>query len=185
MDDEAILTLLWDRAEGAIAALSEKFGRRLKQTAMNILNDPQDAEEAVNDTYLALWNIIPPERPSPLGGFVHRVGRNIALKRLRTNTAKKRNSGYSLSLDELAEAIPGNTLEETWDARQLGQAIDRFLDTLSVTNRRIFLRRYWFGDSVKDLASSEKMTPNALSVQLSRIREQLKNYLIQEGFYEP
>ena len=185
MDDEAILALLWERAESAISALAAKFGRRLHQTAMNILDDRQDAEEAVNDTYMALWNTIPPERPSPLGGFVYRVGRNIALNRLRSNTAKKRDCRYALSLDELAEAIPGGTLEEVWDAKALGQAIDRFLDALNPTNRRLFLRRYWFGDSAKALAQEEGMTQNALCVRLSRIRTQLKDYLIQEGFYEP
>lgn len=185
MDDKEILDLLWDRAENAVSALSAKFGRRLYQTAMNILGDPQDAEEAVNDTYLALWNAIPPEHPSPLGGFVHRVGRNIALNRLRLNTAKKRHCEYSLSLDELAEAIPGGSLEDTWNAKVLGQTIDRFLDTLTPANRRIFLRRYWFGDSVKALARDQGMTQNALSVRLSRLRQQLKDYLIQEGFYEP
>lgn len=184
MDDREILELLWSRAENAICALSAKFGRRLYQTAINILGDPLDAEEAVNDAYLALWNTIPPKHPSPLGGYVHRVGRNIALNRLRNSTAKKRHCEYSLSLDELAEAIPGSSLEDTWNAKLLGQTIDRFLDTLSPANRRIFLRRYWFGDSVKALAREQGMTQNALSVRLSRLREQLKNYLIQEGFYE-
>lgn len=185
MDDKEILELLWGRAENAISALSFKFGRRLYQTAMNILCDPLDAEEAVNDTYLALWNAIPPARPSPLAGFVHRVGRNIALNRRRANTAQKRGSTYDLSLDELAESIPGGTLEDTWDAKTLGQAINRFLSTLTPTNRRLFLRRYWFGDSVNYLAREQGMTQNALSVRLSRLRRQLKDYLIQEGFYEP
>lgn len=185
MDDKEILDLLWSRAENAVSALSARFGRRLYQTAMNILGDPLDAEEAVNDTYLALWNTILPEAPSPLGGFVHRVGRNIALNRLRANTAQKRHCAYSLSLDELADAIPGGSFDEDWDAKALGQAIDRFLDTLTPVNRRVFLRRYWFGDSVKALSRAEGITQNALSVRLSRLREQLKNYLIQEGFYEP
>lgn len=184
MSDEQIIRLLWARLEKGLHALADRFGKRLHQTAMNILGSRQDAEEAVNDTYLALWNTIPPAKPSPLAGFVYKVGRNTALKRLRANTALKRVSTYDLSLDELAEAISGGTLEETWDAKQLGQAIDRFLDTISAANRRLFLRRYWFGDRVKDLAAAEGMTENALSVRLSRIREQLRDYLIKEGLYE-
>lgn len=183
MEDKTILDLLWNRMEGAIEALAGKFGRQLHRTAMNILGDYHDAEEAVSDTYLALWNAIPPQRPDPLAGFVYRVGRNTALKRLRSNSAKKRDSSYDLSLDELAGAIGEETLEQIVDARALGRAIDRFLDTLNRTNRVIFVRRYWYGDRVKELARAVGMTENALSVRLSRIRTQLKDYLIQEGFY--
>lgn len=107
MDDKQLLDLLWDRADGAVDVLAQQFGPRLYQTAMNILGDHQDAEEAVNDTYLALWNAIPPERPEPLGGYVYRTGRNIALKKLRFQSAQKRSSPYDLSLDELAEVLPG------------------------------------------------------------------------------
>ena len=112
MEDMKILDLLWARAESAIEALSEKFGARLHRTAVNILGNFQDAQECVNDIYLALWNTIPPQRPEPLAGFVHRGGRNTALKRLRQNTAQKRDSAYDLSLEELAGCIPGGSLEE-------------------------------------------------------------------------
>lgn len=183
MEDEKILTLLWRRAEHAIEALQLRFGRRLHQTALNILGSDPDAEEAVNDTYLALWNAIPPKRPQPLAGYVYRTGRNIALKKLRFLSAQKRSSQYDLSLDELADILPGSDLEEQLDAQALGQAINTFLDTLSPQNRRIFLRRYWFGDSVDSLAKAESLTENALSVRLSRLREQLKAYLYKEGFF--
>lgn len=183
MEDGKILDLLWARAESAIEALAEKFGARLHRTAMNILGDFQDAQECVNDTYLALWNTIPPQRPEPLAGFVHRVGRNTALKRLRQNTAQKRNSAYDLSLEELSGCIPGSTMEEAWNAKVLGQAIDAFLDTVSRENRVIFLRRYWFGDSVRDIAQTFSMTENAVSVRLNRLRASLKDYLIREECY--
>ena len=101
MEDRHILELLWDRAESAIDALRAKFGRRPHMTAMNILGNAQDAEEAINDTYLALLDAIPPARPDPLPAFVYKVGRNVALKFLRLRSAQKRNSGYDLSLEEL------------------------------------------------------------------------------------
>ena len=184
MDDRKILELLWNRLDSAIAALAEKFGLRLYRTAMNILSNHQDAEEAVNDTYLALWNAIPPNRPNPLSAYVYRVGRNTALKRLRSDTALKRDSSYDLSLDELAGAIPGAALEDALNARALGQAIDRFLDTLNYRNRVLFVRRYWFGDRITELARDTGISENALSVQLGRLRSQLKDYLIKEGFMD-
>lgn len=184
MEDKKILELLWNRAEAALEALAKKFGRRLLYTAMNILGNPQDAEEAVNDTYMALWNTIPPEKPDPLAGYVHRTGRNVALNKRRHLTAQKRNSQYDVSLDELAGILPAPSFEDLLDARALGQAIDRFLDTIHRENRILFLRRYWFGDSVKELAHTFGMSENTVSVRLSRIRTQLKAYLIEkEGFF--
>lgn len=183
MDDPKILELLWHRTEGAIDALAAKFGRRLHTTAMNILGDSRDAEEAVNDTYLAIWDAIPPARPDPLCAYVYKVGRNSALKLLRSRTAQKRSSGYALSLEELAQVLPAGTLEEQLDARALGQAIDQFLNTLDTNDRVLFLRRYWFGDSVSALAVQRYMTPGAVSVRLHRIRTKLKDYLYKEGFF--
>ena len=184
MEDSKIIWLLFERAENAISALAEKFGRRLKSLALNVLGSIRDAEETVNDTYLAVWNAIPPKQPDPLAGFVYKTGRNLALKRLRANTAQKRNGTYDLSLDELAGCIPGPALEETVEARELGQAIDRFLEGQAKENRMIFLRRYWFGDSVRDIARALDMKENAVSVRLSRIRGQLKDYLIKEGYQD-
>lgn len=183
MEDKKILELLWNRCNSAIDALAEAFGKRLYRIAVNILSDHQDAEETVNDTYLAVWNAIPPQRPDPLCAYVYRTGRNIALKRLRSQSAQKRNSSYDLSLDELAEALPGNSLDEQLDAKALGQAIDAFLYTVSPENRTLFVRRYWYGDSIADLALATHRTESALSVRLHRIRMQLKNYLIKEGFW--
>lgn len=184
MDDHTIIKLLWDRAESAIETLARRFGQRLMLTARNILGNHQDAEETVNDTYLAVWNTIPPQKPNPLAAFVYKIGRNLALKRYRDNTAVKRDGTYDLSLDELAGCIPGKALEETVEARELGRAIDAFLDGLSADNRNLFLRRYWFGDSLKDLAKAFDLSQNAASVRLSRLRAQLKDYLIKEGYYE-
>lgn len=183
MTDSDIISLLWARAENAIAVLAGAYGRRLYFTAMNILDSPQDAEECVNDTYLAVWNEIPPQRPNPLAGFVYKIGRNTALNRLRSNQAQKRNSRYDLSLEELNDCIPGPAFEERLDARALGRAIDRFLSTQSRQNRILFLRRYWFGDSLRDVASVAGLSENATAVRLSRIREKLKDYLIKEELF--
>lgn len=182
MEDARIIQLLFARAEGAIEALAAKFGGRLLSTARNILGNAEDAEESVSDTYLALWNAIPPKEPEPLAGFVYKVGRNLALKKLRSRTADKRGSQYDVSLEELSGCIAGVSLEDEIDARMLGRAIDRFLGTISKDNRILFLRRYWFGDSVKDIAKHFAMTENAVSVRLSRTRSQLKAYLIKEGY---
>ena len=182
MEDAQILKLLWCRAENAIHVLAKKFGPGLFRIAMNILNRREDADECVNDTYLAIWNTIPPKKPDPLSGFVYKTGRNIALNRLRHENAVRRCSAYDLSLDELAACLAGEPLENQIDARLLGQAIDSFLDTVPKNDRILFLRRYWFGDSVKEIAASVFMTPNAVSVQLNRIRNKLKAYLIKEGF---
>ncbi len=184
MDDRKIIKLLFARVEAALDALAKKYGQRLFATARNILGNFQDAEESVNDTYLAVWNAVPPQEPDPLAGFVFRTGRNLALKKYRHNSAEKRNGTYDLSLDELAGCIPGPALEETLDARALGRAIDAFLGTVSRDTRVIFLRRYWFGDSVKDIARHFGMTVNAVNVRLSRTRNQLRDYLIKEGHYE-
>ena len=182
MDDSRIITLLWNRLHSGLDALAQKFGKGLHALSYNILGSHADAEETVNDTYLAIWNTIPPQRPDPLSAYVYKVGRNQALKRYRANTALKRNSHYDLSLEELSGVLTGTSMEEDFDAVLLGQAIDRFLDTLDSKNRRIFLRRYWFGDRISDLAKAEHTTANALTVRLSRIRQQLKDYLIKEGF---
>ncbi len=184
MEDRQILEALWSRTESAIDALRAKFGRRLYLTALNILGDNRDAEEAVSDTYLALWDAIPPARPEPLSAFVYKVGRNTALKHLRRRSAEKRDNRYDTTLDELTEALSADAPEARIQARELGDAINRFLDTLDHSSRCLFVRRYWFGDSVRELSRVEGITENALSVRLHRIRGKLKDYLYKEGFWD-
>lgn len=182
MEDQKIVSLLCQRAEQAITLLAKRFGAGLHRLAMNILGNRQDAEESVSDTYLAVWNAVPPQKPDPLSAYVYRVGKNTALKKLRENTAQKRDSRYDVSLDELARCVAGCSLEEEWEARELGRAIDRFLSQQTAQNRIIFLRRYWFGDSVKEIAALYAMKAGAVSVRLSRLRDALRDYLQKEGF---
>lgn len=184
MDDKKIVALFWQRTERAIAAVSDAYGPRLYAIARNILSSHHDAEECVNDTYLALWNSIPPQRPDPLLTYASRITRNIALNRLRNSRAERRRSDYDLSLDELADCIGQRDLEQDLDVRLLGRCINAFLGTLSRENRNLFLRRYWFGDSVKEIAAAYSLSENIVSVRLSRIRNKLKDYLTQEGYYE-
>lgn len=177
MDEKRLLGLLFDRAEEAIGELAQAFGKRLSRTALNLLGSHEDAQECVNDTYLAVWNAIPPAKPEPLAPYVYRTGRNIALNRLRARTAGKR-GGYILSLEELAHYVPAPEGD-----RELGQALNDWLDTLKKEDRAVFLRRYWFGDSVKDIARSLGRTENAVSVRLHRLKNDLKAYLTKEGYY--
>lgn len=181
-EDQKIVRLLFERAESAISELATRYGRQLYRIACNILENPQDAEECTNDTYLALWNAIPPASPDPLAPYVYRTGRNLALKRLHRNTAQKRNSRYDVSLEELDGCLPGEDVEQTMDAKELGHAIDRFLSSQSRESRYIFLRRYWFGDAVKEIATELQMQETAVSVRLNRMRNSLKEYLKKEGY---
>ena len=182
MEDRKILLLLWNRAERAIEAMVKKYGRRLYCTARNILGVHEEAEESVNDTYLAVWNAVPPVRPDPLEGYVYRTGRNIALDRLKFLTAEKRCSRYDVPLEELEACIPTHWLEETVDAIWLGRAINAFLGTQNSTNRSIFLRRYWYGDDVKTIARDLELRPNTVTVRLSRMRDALHDHLEKEGY---
>ena len=182
MEDKKIIQLLFERAESAIAELRARFGRQLYRIAHNILENHQDAEESTNDTYLALWNAIPPASPDPLAPYVYRTGRNTALKRLQKETAQKRDRRYDVSLEELNDCLPGGDVEQMIDARELGRTMDRFLSTITKENRYIFVRRYWYGDSVGDIAKDMKMQENAVYVRLNRIRNGLKEYLVKEGY---
>lgn len=182
MEDKKIVQLLFARAENAISELSARFGKQLHRIAYNILGNRLDAEECTNDTYLALWNAIPPVSPDPLAPYVYRTGRNTALKRLHRDTAKKRDNRYDVSLEELNGCLPVGDLEQIIDARELGRSIDRFLDSKSKESRYIFVRRYWFGDSVGEIAKDLRMQENAVSVRLNRIRNNLKEYLKKEGY---
>ena len=184
MDDRGIVKLLFARAERALAELKKRFGKRLLGIAMNILGSQRDAEECENDTYLAVWNTVPPKKPDPLAGYVYGVGRNIALDRCKYLTARKRDGRYDVSLEELESCIPAPALEEQVQARELGEAINRYLKGLNENNRGIFLRRYWFGDPVEQIARDFATTPGAVSLRLSRMRTRLHAHLVKEGYVD-
>ncbi len=182
LDDSKIIGLFFERSEQAIEELDRKHGPAVKKTAANILNDRLDAEECVNDTYLKTWNNIPPHVPDSLVGYVCRIARNLAVSRLRHETAVKRNADFDLVLDELADIIPsGNDVEAEVLAKELAAAVDRFLSELPYDDRFLFVRRYWYADSVKDIARAMHSRENRVSVRLFRLREKLRNTLNKEG----
>ena len=182
MDDSKIIELFYERSEQAIVELSKKYGATCHKIAVNILKNDLDAQECVNDTYLGAWNTIPPQKPNPLSAYICRIVRNIAIKRYHQNTAMKRNSYYDVALDELENCLPSkDTVEEEVSADELAKMIDEFLDGLDKTNRVMFVRRYWFSDSVSEIAALFKMNSHTVTVRLSRTREKLRRYLMERG----
>lgn len=182
MEDEKIIDLFFARSERAIGELSGKYGPVCLRLAEGILNDRRDAEECVNDAYLAVWNAIPPEKPERLLPYVCRVTRNLALKKYRAKTALKRNSAYDLALDEIMDCLPAAAgVEEEIDAKEVAGMINAFLGTLEPRDRILFVRRYWYADPLEELARLSHKSRHYVSVRLSRIRGALKQYLIKEG----
>lgn len=182
MQDDQIVSLFFTRSEEAIRQLDVKYGRTCRSLSRNILGSWQDAEECVNDAYLGAWNTIPPQNPSPLLTYICKIVRNLSLRRLRDRSAIKRNAHFDIALQELEGCLPTTgTLEEQVDARELVQIVQQFLDSLSVENRVIFLRRYWFLDSYLEIARRVGLSEKAVSVRLVRIRQKLKIWLEENG----
>ena len=185
MDDRQIIALFNARSEQAIAELERKYGAAIRRTAGNILPDRQDVEECANDTYLSVWNTIPPQDPDPLFSYVCRIARNQAVKRFHRETAQKRNRQYDLVLDELEECIPSALDVETeYAARELAAAVSRYLATLRYEDRFCFMRRYFYADAVSDIAAQMHWSSHRVSVRLHRVREKLQRYLKEEGLLE-
>ena len=185
LEDSKIIDLFLERSEQAIAELDRKHGAAVRKTAMNILRNVQDTEECANDTYLGVWNTVPPQHPNPLVSYVCRIARNLAIKKYHANKAFKRNGNYDLTLDELNECIPSSVnVEDAYTAKEISAAVSRFLDSLSYEDRFCFVRRYFFVDTVIDIAGMLHWKPHRVSVRLSRIREKLKHELIEEGLIE-
>ena len=182
MDDRQIISLFFERSEQAIKALSEKYGNLLMRLSMNVLGNKEDSEECVDDTLLTVWNQIPPEEPQHLSAYTCRIARNLALTKYHSNTAAKRNSHFDLPIDELAESLAGpGTVEDSVAEKELGRLINLFLAEQKQEDRQLFVRRYWFGDGVKELSSAFSMSENRISVRLSRMRGRLREYLEKEG----
>lgn len=182
MEDGAILDLYFARCEQAIVETEHKYGRYCLQLSRNILGDPGDAEECVNDAYLGLWNAIPPHRPDPLLPFLCRIVRNLSCKRHRARNAGKRCSSYDLALEEIAEILPSSdSTEEALDARELARYLEVFLASLRQEDRVLFLRRYWFADSYQEIARRMGLSEKNVSVRLSRLRKRLQTELRERG----
>ena len=183
MDDKAILDLYWSRSEKAISETDAKYGAYCFTIANNILNNREDSEESVNDTYMAAWNSMPPKRPAILSAFLGKMTRYISLDHWKKRSRLKRGGGeMDLCLEELGECVSGQeSTEDKLIRRETIDALNRFLDTLSETERKIFLCRYWYLEPVKDIAERFGFTPNRTTVMLRRTRQKLNACLAKEG----
>ncbi len=184
MEDSRIVQLYWDRNEQAIPATSEKYGNYCAPIARNILGNSEDTEECVNDTYLHAWNAMPPHRPAVLSTFLGKITRNLSFNRYQHNTAQKRGGGETMVvLDELAEIVSDTErVEQVVDRRELVRAMNGFLGRLPSGKRSIFICRYWYFDSISDIALRFGKTENHISVILNRLRKKLHDYLCERGF---
>lgn len=182
MDDEKIIELYFARSEAALTESARKYGSYLRSISFNILKNHADAEECENDTYYAAWRKIPPERPKSLAAFLGGIVRNISLNRYDYNRAKKRSSEFEAllcELDGVAAALPSP--QDELEGRQLAELINRFLRELDARKRQIFLRRYWYGDSIGAIAEMYGFSESKVTALLFRLRGKLKKYLEKEG----
>lgn len=182
ISDEKIIELFFVRSEQAIRELDIKYGKVFHKLSYRIVNDKQDAEECVNDAFLGAWNAIPPARPDPLQAYVCKIVRNLSLKLYYRKNAVKRGSVYEVAMEELENylSVP-DTVEAEIEAGELAHIIESFLDTLTVENRVIFMRRYAYLDTYSDIAARMGLSEKNVSVRLTRIRRKMKQYLMERG----
>ncbi|MEE8836627.1 MAG: sigma-70 family RNA polymerase sigma factor [Eubacteriales bacterium] len=184
MDDQSIIHLYWIRSESAIQETRIRYGKLLRSVAYGILKSHEDAEECENDTYLKTWNQIPPTKPDIFSAFLSRITRNLSLDRYDAmHTARRGNGEVPLLLDELAECIPAG--DDVWDSvfrDELAKILNSFLRELKPEARNIFMRRYWFGDSVHEIARAGGFSDSKVKMTLLRSRERLKKILEDEQY---
>ena len=188
MEDKQIVDLYWKRDERAISESDAKYGAFCARIAMHILDNAQDAEECVNDTYLKAWNAIPPTRPVKLGAFLGRITRNLSIDRYKAKkTAKRGDSLFLVSLDELSECIPdgstgfGSGFDDETEARRIGECINRFLRKLPAESRDVFICRYFYSDPIGEIARRFGLSESKVKSMLHRARGKLKKFLESEG----
>ncbi len=183
MDDTQIVELYWARKDSAIEETETKYGSYCRSIAGNILNNQDDAEECVNDTWLGAWNSMPPHRPSVLSTFLGKLTRRISIDKWRRTTAKKRGDGQlPLVLAELEDCISdGKSIEEETERKLLAETIAAFVKSLPETEQKVFLCRYWYMDSVSAIATRFRFSESKIKSMLSRTREKLRVRLEKEG----
>ncbi len=183
MDDQTIIDLYWGRSEEAISETAAKYGGYCYSIAYNILTNNEDAEESVNDTYWTAWKAMPPRRPSILATFLGKITRHLSIDRWRAKTRSKRGGGeLTLALEELGEcACEDQTIEKVMERKELAAIINRFLDDLPETERRIFLCRYWYMDSVSEIGNYYGFSDSKVWSILHRTRQKLRTLLQKEG----
>ena len=181
MDDSKIIDLYFARKEDAIKHTDETYGRRLYHLAENIVKNGQDAEESVSDTYMKAWDTIPPQRPQHFFAYLAKICRNFALKRLDWKNAGKRKAEIVSLTEEMELCIPDQSRDREIEARELGMILDRFLRTLTPENQMVFLRRYWYADTIAEIAARYGISESAVQMRLNRTRAKLCTYLEKEG----
>lgn len=183
MDDASIIELFMARDEHAIAEVRAKYGALCRGVAQSVLGDPEDAEEVLSDVLLTLWNNIPPEKPASLKAYAMVITRRRALKALRDSGTKKRGGGIaSEPLDELSEILPSpESVESSVEANELKTLINSWLGSLLPEDRALFLRRYWYEDTVSELAQKLGASPQRTAKRLGTLRKKLRSYLEREG----
>lgn len=184
MQDESIVALYWQRDEAAIRETEQKYGAYLTKIAYNILADVEDSQESVNDTYLKAWNSMPPHWPSVLSAWLGKITRQVSIDIFRKRSSEKRKTSmYAVSLSELAECVSGgDTTGEDVDLHLLAEAINTYLRTVSPEARNIFINRYYFMDSLREIADYFGMSESKIKSLLYRTRLGLRSYLEKEGF---
>ena len=182
MEEMEIVQLYWDRDERAIEESEQKYGGLCRSVALRVLENIEDSEECVSDTWLRSWNAIPPQRPSLLGAFLARITRNLALDRWRAaHAARRGGSETALALEELEDCVSGVRLEDEVERRELTRALNGFLRSLPEGDRTLFLRRYWAVETLESLAKQEGMSVSALHRRLGKLRAALADHLRKEG----
>lgn len=184
MEDIEIIDLYNSRNESAIKETQDKYGRMLHSISYNILSNNSDSEEIVNDTYNKAWNAIPPEKPTYLGAYLGRITRNLSINLWKSKRALKRYDGVDILLSELEECIPSNeSLEDSLETKEITKSIDKWLDSLEKDDRVLFLKRYWYGESLNSLAKEVGTSANKLAGRMYRLRESLRKALEGEGIF--
>ena len=181
MEDLEIIGLLFQRSETAISALQQKFGGLCRSIISQILTDRRDVEECTSDTYLRVWHSIPPQHPARLDSYIARIARNVALDRYDYNTASMRHTGLTLAYEELALYLPCRDQET--DTVEFRTFLNRFLRGLPKTSRMMFIRRYWYGENIGDIAKAFGYSEEKVKSTLFRTRKKLREAMIKEGIY--
>ena len=181
MEDAKIIDLYFDRNEQAVKETDTAYGRKLYVLSNNILNNREDAEESVSDTYMKAWKTIPPKRPQYFYAFLASICRHVSFDRLDWRLAAKRNAEVVALTQEMENCIPDNRQEEEMDAKELRRILEAFLESLSRENRLIFLRRYLYVDTVAEIAARYGISESKVKTQLHRTRAKLYKHLAKEG----
>lgn len=181
MEDKSIIKLYFERNEEAIVQTDKKYGKLCYSIAYNILNNREDSKECVNDTYNGVWNAIPPTTPFNFTAFICKITRNLSLKRLEFLTRDKRSANFVLSLEELNEILPDERYGVGVNEEDVGKLISEFLRGEKEEIRNVFIRKYYFFDSVKDIAKRFSFTESKVKTMLFNTRKKLKEFLIKEG----